>query len=75
MRWMKALRKENRGFTLVELICGIGILSCITAAVATVLVVSAKSYRNGIADTGLQQEGVYRLNLFGGLVVVATKDL
>lgn len=72
---MKALRKENRGFTLVELICGIGILSCITAAVATVLVVSAKSYRNGIADTGLQQEAQFTVNRIGGLIVDATKDV
>lgn len=69
------LRKQNKGFTLVELLCSIAILSVITLAVSTALVVTAKNYDSGTTEARLQQEAQFTVNRLEGLIVDATSDV
>lgn len=74
---MKRLKKRvrelnNRGLSLVELICAMAILSIIGTIVGGILVVSAKSYDTGINEAELQQEAQMVVNQINDLVIDTT---
>ncbi len=74
---MKRLKKKvgelnNRGLSLVELICAMAILSIIGTIVGGILVVSAKSYDTGINEAELQQEAQMVVNQINDLVIDTT---
>ena len=68
-------KKDNRGLTLVELICAIAILSILTTAVGSALVVSAKNYQRGSTEIDLQQEAQMTTNQIADLVIDSTSDI
>lgn len=65
-------REDNRGLTLVELVCTIAILSIVATAVGGVMVASAKNYQKGTTEIELQQEAQITVNQIGDLVIDAT---
>lgn len=70
-RFLKHLRGRklnNKGMSLVELICAIGIMSLLGLSVAGVMIVSADTYRNGSNDADLQQEAQLLVNQVTSLV-------
>lgn len=69
------ISKDNRGLTLVELLCSIAIFSCIIAAIGGLLVVTAKTYRGGTAETAIQQESQFAANFIENLIVDATQSV
>ena len=74
---MKRLREKlqklnNRGLTLVELICAVAILSLIGTTIGGILVVSARSYDTGINEVDLQQEAQMIVNQISDLVIDTT---
>lgn len=71
--WTK--KRDNRGLTLVELLCAIAILSVLAAAVGSVLVVSAKNYQRGTSEINLQQEAQLTANQIADLVIDTTAAL
>lgn len=71
--WTK--KRDNRGLTLVELLCTITILSVLAAAVGSVLVVSAKNYQRGTSEINLQQEAQLTANQIADLVIDTTAAL
>ncbi len=67
----KRSKKNNRGFSLVELVCVVAILGLTTTAVGSAMVVSAQNYKKGTVEFDVQQEVQTTTNLIGNLVVDA----
>lgn len=66
-------KKDNRGMSFVEVLCAVAIFSLIASTVAGVVVVCARLYRNGVADTSIQQEAQFTANQIGGLIKDANR--
>lgn len=73
--WWKRSKKDNRGLTLVELICAIAIMGVIGAAVGGVMVVSAKNFQRGTGEIELQQEAQLTANQIADLVIDSTAEV
>lgn len=71
-RLIKKRKTDNRGLTLVELVCAMAILSIIGTIVGGILVVSAQSYDTGINEAELQQEAQMVVNQINDLVIDTT---
>ncbi len=67
------LSKNNKGLSLVELICAVAILSVALAAIGSAMVVSAQSYNRGTQELDVQQEAQTTTNLIGNLLVDAVE--
>lgn len=61
-------KRDNRGMTLVEIICAVAIFSLISATIGGVLVMTSRSYRNGSMETAVQQEAQFAANRIGDIV-------
>ncbi|MBR6628144.1 MAG: type II secretion system protein [Lachnospiraceae bacterium] len=80
MKLMKLLRKRfakfgNKGFSLVELICTMAIVSVVGTAVSGVLVVSGDSYKRGTNESELQQEAQLVANQINDLLIDAPSSV
>lgn len=71
--WWKRLRKNHRGFTLVELICTIAIFSIVITGVGSAMVISARSYSSGNVELDLQQQAQITSNLLTNLIIDADR--
>lgn len=65
----------NKGLSMVELICGIAILSFIGTAISGVMVISADSYKRGSAEAEVQKEAQLVANQISDLMIDATADV
>lgn len=72
MFWKGRKKLNNRGLTLMELICAIAILAIVTASIGSVMVVSARSYQRGNDEVSLQQEAQITANQIADLVIDST---
>ncbi len=77
---MKLFRKRFRflnkkGFSMVELICGVAILGVISTAVTGALVISGDSYKRGTNETEIQQEAQLVANQISDLMIDASADV
>lgn len=70
--FVRKRRKDNRGLSLIEMVCAIAIFSVVTAAVGSVMVVSANNYNRGNVETDLQQEAQLTTNLLSNLIIDAS---
>lgn len=70
--FMRKLRKDRRGLSLIELVCGLAILSIITTTVGGAMVVATNSYQRGTTETALQQEAQFTVNTIESLLIDAT---
>ena len=61
-------RKDNKGMTFVEVLCAVAILALVAGVIGTVIVMSTRTYRKGISETGIQQEAQLAANNIGNLV-------
>lgn len=66
---------DNKGLTLIELICSVMILAIVGTIVGSVLVVSADSYDRGNSETKVQQEAQLVANQIDDLLIDATSDV
>lgn len=73
MKLFKKLKTNNKGLSLVELICAVAILSIVFIAVGSAMVVSAQSYSRGTYELDVQQEAQTITNLVGNLLVDAVE--
>lgn len=69
------IQKDNRGLSLIELICAIAILAIITGTVGGAMVVATRSYRTGTTEAALQQEAQFTANVIESLIIDATKEV
>ncbi|MCM1325482.1 MAG: hypothetical protein NC094_07830 [Bacteroidales bacterium] len=77
MRFIKKELKnfDNKGLSLVELVCSVAILGFIGIIVSSVLVVSADSYNRGNSETKVQQEAQLVANQIDDLLIDATSKV
>lgn len=71
MKWMKNFSRNQKGLSLVELLCAVTILSIIIAGVGTSMVVSARSYQRSNTELDLQQKSQIAANLLTNLIIDA----
>lgn len=69
------MRKNQKGFTLVELIIAIAILAIVTLAVCGFIVVGSKSYTSANTDILLQQEAQLALNQISDVIIDTTDSI
>lgn len=64
---------ENKGLSLVEVICAVAIFAVIAATIGGVLVFSARSYQRGSTESEVQQEAQFAANRISGIIQNATE--
>lgn len=69
MKLFKKIKKNNKGLSLVELVCAVAIFGVATTAIGSAMVVSAQSYSRGTYELDVQQEAQITTNLIGNLLV------
>lgn len=67
--------RDQKGFTLVELLIGVVILSIVTAAVCSFIVVGSKSYAAANTEIMLQQEAQLALNQISDVLIDTTRSV
>lgn len=60
--------KDNRGLTLVEVICAVAVFSLIAVTVGGIVAISSRTYRNGSVETAVQQEAQLAANRIGDII-------
>lgn len=71
MKLFKRRKVNNKGLSLVELVCAVAIFGVVVAAVGSVMVVSAQNYSKSTYEIDVQQEAQTTTNLIGNLIVDA----
>ncbi len=68
---MKLFRRKrnNKGFTLVEVICAVAIMGLISTAIGSAMIITTRNYHRGNADIDVQKEAQATTNLIGNLIV------
>lgn len=69
------MQKQNKGFSLVELIIAIAILVIVTGAVCSFIVITSRNYANGNNDIGVQQEAQLAFNQISDVVIDARNSI
>lgn len=69
------MRKNQKGFTIVELLIAITILSIVIAAVGGFIVVGSRSYAAGNSDINVQQEAQLALNQMSDVLIDTTRSV
>lgn len=69
------MRKNQKGFTLVELIIAVAILAIVTLAVCGFIVVGSRSYTSANTDIMLQQEAQLALNQISDVIIDTTDSI
>lgn len=65
----RCLKKNNKGMSLVELVCSVAVLGLATTVVGGAVISSAESYQRGTLEVEVQQEAQLVTNLIGNLIV------
>lgn len=69
MKLFRKRKKNNKGFSMVEMICAIAVLSLTSTAIGSVMVMSTKNYQRGNAEVDVQKEAQATTNLIGNLLI------
>lgn len=73
LKWWKMFSKNHKGFSLVELICTVAILSIVITSAGSAMVISARSYQRSNSELDLQQQAQITANLLTNLIIDANK--
>ena len=69
------MRKDQAGFTLVELLIAVTIMAIVTASVCGFIIVGSKSYASGNSDISVQQEAQLALNQISDVLIDTTRSV
>lgn len=69
------MRKDQRGFTIVELLIAVAILAIVVASVCGFILVGSRSYAAGNSDISVQQEAQLALNQMSDVVIDTTRSV
>ena len=73
MKLLRRRRKNNKGFSLVEVVCAIAVMGLATTAIGSAMIASTSSYQRGSAEVDVQKEAQTTANLIGNLLVDAVE--
>lgn len=71
----KMMRKDQRGFTIVELLIAVAILAIVIAAVCGFILVGSRSYASANSDISVQQEAQLALNQMSDVLIDTTRSV
>lgn len=69
------MRKDQSGFTLVEMLIAVTIMAIVIAAVCSFIIVGSKSYASGNSDISVQQEAQLALNQISDVLIDTTRSV
>lgn len=69
------MKKDQQGFTIVELLIAIAILSIVVASVCGFILVGSRSYAAGNSDINVQQESQLALNQMSDVMIDTTRSV
>lgn len=69
------VRKDQRGFTIVEVLVATAILSIVVLTVCAFIVVGSKSYASANSDINVQQEAQLSLNQMSDVLIDTTRSV
>lgn len=69
------MKKDQSGFTIVELLIAIAILSIVVAAVCGFILVGSRSYASANSDISVQQEAQLALNQMSDVLIDTTRSV
>ena len=69
------MKRDQKGFTIVELIIAVAILAIVTLAVGGFMVVGSRSYTNANTDIMLQQDAQLALNQISDVIIDTTDSI
>ena len=69
------VRKDQRGFTIVELLIAIAILSIVVMSVCGFILVGSRSYASANSDINVQQEAQLSLNQMSDVLIDTTRSV
>lgn len=69
------MRKDQSGFTLVELLIAVTIMAIVIASVCGFIIVGSKSYASGNSDISVQQEAQLALNQMSDVLIDTTRSV
>ena len=72
-RLFEKWRKDSAGFSLVELVVTIAIMTIVGTSIGAVMTVSTNSYKRGTAEASLQQNAQYIANSIQDLIIDASE--
>lgn len=80
MKWREferkgIMRKDQSGFTLVEMLIAVTIMAIVIAAVCSFIIVGSKSYASGNSDISVQQEAQLALNQISDVLIDTTRSV
>jgi len=64
----KRIKGNNKGLSLVELVCAVAIFGVAATAIGSAMVVSAQSYTRGTYELDVQEEAQTATNIVGNLI-------
>lgn len=69
------MKRDQKGFTIVELLIAVAILSIVVAAVCGFILVGSRSYAAGNSDISVQQEAQLALNQMSDVMIDTTRSV
>lgn len=69
----KRIKGNNKGLSLVELVCAVAIFGVAATAIGSAMVVSAQSYSRGTYELDVQEEAQTATNIVGNLIFDAVE--
>ncbi len=69
------MKRDHKGFTIVELIIAVAILAIVTLAVCGFILVGSKSYTSANTDIMLQQDAQLALNQISDVIIDTTDSI
>lgn len=73
--YRRQIASDRSGFTLVELLICIAILSIVAASVCSFMIVGSKSYASANTEISLQQEAQMALNQMSDVIIDTTRSV
>lgn len=74
-RKVERMKKDQRGFTIVELLIAVAILAIVVAAVCSFILVGSRSYASANSDISVQQEAQLALNQMSDVLIDTTRSV
>lgn len=74
-RKVERMKKDQRGFTIVELLIAVAILAIVVASVCGFILVGSRSYASANSDISVQQEAQLALNQMSDVLIDTTRSV
>ena len=71
---MNNMAKDNRGFTLVEILVALGISSVIMLALTTLISSTSRAYRETNSEVNIQSEAQITMNILNNMIIEGSSD-